>query len=255
MEISIRSNVGKKRKTNQDYADYFVSSQGHYLFVLCDGVGGHLSGDVASELTTKYMGQRFLEKQATLNEEDIVQWIKDVVEDVNSYIYQKSLEDDRLGGMGTTLIFALVLDNSIFITHVGDSRAYAFQNNQLIQLTEDQSLVNELIRIGEITKEEGIDHPSRNIVTESIGITPTVSFEMAKLSRNDISQLMLCSDGLTNMLPLEEMNQMFRDQSRIDQLSDSLINAANDAGGKDNITIVLVANIQEIEREEGELSD
>lgn len=240
MEISVRSNVGKRRKTNQDYADYFVTSEDCYLFVLCDGVGGHLAGDVASELTAKFLGNLFKDYRVTFTDQQSTEWIRDAVEGVNQYIYQKSLEDNQLEGMGTTLIMALISGDSIYIAHVGDSRAYAFSQGELVQLTEDQSLVNELIRIGEITAEEGLEHPSRNIVTQSIGITPTVSYELAKLSMHEIDRLMLCSDGLTNMLTLEEMNQLFAQQTDIDALGLQLIDKANEAGGKDNITLILL---------------
>lgn len=245
MQLSVHSNVGKKRQTNQDYADYFKSKDDQYLFVLCDGVGGHQSGEIASELTVKYLGQRFLEKEEILDDNNIEKWIDQAITDVNQFIYDESLSQAQLEGMGTTLILAILADKQIYIAHVGDSRAYAYKDQALNQLTEDHSLVNELIRSGEITEEEGLRHPRRNVVTQSIGVTLDVSYELQKVSVLDLERLMLCSDGLTNMLSKEELRNYFMTYDDVDLLGEHLIEAANDAGGTDNITIILVSNLEE----------
>lgn len=253
MQIALHSNVGKQRKSNQDYADYFISDYNQYLFVLCDGVGGHQAGDVASELTTKFLGKEFKNIDRKLTAEDASQWIHEAIHKVNDFIYEESLKDNQLSGMGTTLVLALVIEGLVLIAHVGDSRAYIIEQDQLIQKTEDHSLVNELIRSGEITKEEGDFHPQRNVVTQSIGVTADVGYELSEIPADSIDGLMLCSDGLTNMVSHEAMVEFITSDLTVDELVVELIDAANDAGGRDNITIIIVKNLTALTVEDGEL--
>lgn len=253
MQIALHSNVGKQRKSNQDYADYFKSDYNQYLFVLCDGVGGHQAGDIASELTTKYLGKEFQSIDKQLTAEEASQWIGEAIHKVNNFIYEESLKDRQLDGMGTTLVLALVIEELVLIAHVGDSRAYIFEQGQLIQKTEDHSLVNELIRSGEITKEEGDYHPQRNVVTQSIGVTPDVGYELSEIRTHSIDGLMLCSDGLTNMVSHEVLMNYFNSQANVEDLAVTLINAANEAGGRDNITIIIVRNLDSLSVEDGEV--
>lgn len=253
MQIALHSNVGKQRKSNQDYADYFISDYNQYLFVLCDGVGGHQAGDVASELTTKFLGKEFKSIDRELTAEEASQWIHEAIHKVNDFIYEESLKDNQLSGMGTTLVLALVIEGLVLIAHVGDSRAYVIQQDQLIQKTEDHSLVNELIRSGEITKEEGDFHPQRNVVTQSIGVTSDVGYEISEILADSIDGLMLCSDGLTNMVSHEALVEFITSDLRVDELVVELIDAANEAGGRDNITIIIVKNLTAFTIEDGEL--
>ena len=253
MQISLHSSVGKQRKSNQDYADYFISDYNQYLFVLCDGVGGHQAGDVASELTTKFLGKEFKSIDRELTAEEASQWIHEAIHKVNNFIYEESLKDNQLSGMGTTLVLALVIEGLVLIAHVGDSRAYVIQQDQLIQKTEDHSLVNELIRSGEITKEEGDFHPQRNVVTQSIGVTSDVGYELSEILADSIDGLMLCSDGLTNMVSHEALVEYITSDLTVDELVVELIDAANEAGGRDNITIIIVKNLTALTIEDGEL--
>lgn len=253
MQLSVHSNVGKKRQTNQDYADYFKSENEQYLFVLCDGVGGHQSGEIASELTVKFIGQRFLETKEGITENNVERWIESTILSVNQYIYDESLSESQLAGMGTTLILALIVEDKFYIAHVGDSRAYAYNNKNLTQLTEDHSLVNELIRSGEITEEEGTRHPRRNVVTQSIGVTLDVSYELQTIALSHLDSLMLCSDGLTNMLNKDQLTHYFVSHDDIELLGSHLIDAANAAGGTDNITIILASNFHDSHESVGDI--
>ncbi len=241
MQVSVISNIGLRRSTNQDYADYFINNQEQVLFVLCDGVGGNQAGDVASQLTTQYIGEAFKSLKQTLAIKDALNWMDQTINDANSYIYNISKTEAKLEGMSTTLVLALWINNELLIGHVGDSRAYVYSEGSLQQMTEDHSLVNELIKSGEITPEEGEHHPIRNVVTQSIGGTSTVSFEVDRFKIKDNATLLLCSDGLTNMVPFNQLQSYFEDESISKQeLGEILINAANDAGGVDNITVILV---------------
>lgn len=243
MNISVHSNIGRLRSSNQDYAEYFLSQQNQPLFVLCDGVGGHQAGEVASRLTTQYLGERFERLDMKLRPAGMKIWMKNAIEDVNNYIYAKSKEDPSREGMSTTLVMGSIIDGEIIIAHVGDSRAYLYHDDTLTQLTRDHSLVNELIRTGEITEQEGEIHPQRNIVTQSIGGTSDVKSEMNTFKCEEEDVLMLCSDGLTNMVRKEELITFFKKHCHDDNLGELLIQAANEAGGTDNITVIIVSNL------------
>ncbi|EFR31227.1 Stp1/IreP family PP2C-type Ser/Thr phosphatase [Eremococcus coleocola] len=245
MQISVHSNIGKKRTSNQDYADYFKSQAGQILFVLCDGVGGNQAGDVASKTTTELLGAAFETVDRELSIEDSKDWMARQITQVNQAIYDQSMTDAKLFGMSTTLVIAVVAEDQLVIAHVGDSRAYIYHEGQLNQVTEDHSLVNELIRSGEISESEGQNHPQRNIVTQSIGGTDWVDYEFNQCSLAQVDDLLLCSDGLSNMVGHKTMEAFFVEHIDLDQLGQALIKAANDAGGSDNITLILVTDLAE----------
>lgn len=240
MQITVHSNIGRRRSSNQDYADFFENDFEQNLFVLCDGVGGSQAGDVASQMTTQGLGEQFKQLTEPLDEETVSEWMKEAIEKVNWSVYQYSTENEQYQGMSTTLVMAIIIEDTIFIAHVGDSRAYVYQDNKLYQITQDHSLVNELIRSGQITKEEGEVHPQRNVVTQAIGGHTSVSSEINQVEINQTSILLLCSDGLSNMLTVDEMERILSQPTETDQLGNQLIEAANEAGGADNITVIIV---------------
>lgn len=250
MKISIKSNIGKRRASNQDYADYFVNDYQQVLLILCDGVGGNQAGDVASRMTTEFIGEQFIACQSLFLEE-VEDWLGKAITQANLHIYQASMESAKLEGMSTTLVLVLIIEDRLFIAHVGDSRAYIYRRDELKQMTEDHSLVNELIRSGEITAEEGQYHPIRNVVTQSIGGTDTVAYEISQLAIDQVETLLICSDGLTNMVSFEQLKDNFdRPQASLDQLAQDLIDQANQAGGLDNITVILVRDLEQKRLEE-----
>lgn len=253
MKVSLHSNIGKRRKSNQDYANYYINDQQDYLFVLCDGVGGSQAGDIASQQTVEFIGRAFLDKAGFSDQDPVEDWIHEVIHQVNQTIYQESLTQEDRQGMSTTLVMALVVRDQLYIAHVGDSRAYAYQQGTLDQLTEDHSLVNELIRSGELTTEEGAFHPQRNVVTQAIGGTDQVDYECSKLPVEGIDVLMLCSDGLTNMVSHDHLLEFFANHDLDENLAERLIQAANDAGGADNITVIIVSHLSSTYPEEADL--
>lgn len=240
MQITVHSNIGRRRSSNQDYADFFVNDFQQNLFVLCDGVGGSQAGDVASQMTTQYLGDQFKNLTEPLTSETVSEWMKEVVERVNRIVYEYANENQQFQGMSTTLVMAIIIQDIIYVAHVGDSRAYVYQDGHLYQITQDHSLVNELIRSGQITKEEGEFHPQRNVVTQAIGGNTSVGSEINQVEASPTSILLLCSDGLSNMLMMEEMEAILAQSEEADQLGNQLIEAANEAGGVDNITVIIV---------------
>ena len=248
MEIVVHTHIGKKRTSNQDYADYFVSPGKQALLILCDGVGGNLAGDVASKKTTEFIGQHFLTLKDPLDLVQMKDWLQVIMSQVNQYISLEAQNNEDQHGMGTTLVLATQVEDQLLVAHVGDSRAYAYNNQgQLIRLTDDHSLVNELIRSGQITPEEGINHPRRNVVTQSIGQPVDLKTEVNNFSVEDLRLLLLCSDGLNTMVSDEEIQAIIQstiDLSDLDYLADRLIEAANEAGGLDNITLILAKDFR-----------
>lgn len=241
MKYAIASNVGRRRTSNQDYAAHYRNQHAQDLFILCDGVGGHLAGDVASQRTSQFIGTAFENQTTALNVTSASAWFTRIIEEVNTAIYAESLENQSLSGMGTTLVMAMVIEETLIVGHVGDSRAYILEQGKLRQITDDHSLVNELMKAGELTYEESLSHPHRNTVTQSIGGTADVQSEVNCFSTERLDLLLLCSDGLSNMVKFNKLHDMMRTGKDDRDLASNLINAANDAGGYDNISVILVS--------------
>ena len=242
MKFVIKSDVGQRRKVNEDAAGYFESKNHIPLMMVCDGIGGHNAGEIASSMALMLIGQSW-EKTEFNDIEEVYQWLIQKIEEVNDAIYTRSTQYEDLYGMGTTLVIASVVGNQLMIANVGDSRAYVLRNFQLKQLTEDQSLVNALLKSGEITPEEAENHPNKNIVTQSLGVTSSVEIDFVRMTVKDEDTLLLCSDGLSDMLSLEEIRNVMNHYSDVEQQVEKAVQEANEAGGRDNITVV-IAKIQ-----------
>uniref|UniRef100_UPI0035A08BF2 Stp1/IreP family PP2C-type Ser/Thr phosphatase n=1 Tax=Jeotgalibaca porci TaxID=1868793 RepID=UPI0035A08BF2 len=211
------------------------------------GMGGHRAGDVASEMAVSHMGEAW--KLTEFRDcEQVSRWLLDTIQKVNRLIFQKSLDYADLDGMGTTLVAATYVDRELVIAHVGDSRAYLYRNYQLKQLTEDHSLVHELVKSGEITVDEARKHPQKNVVTRSVGTRETIQVDLTSMPVATEDLLILCTDGLSNMIEEDQIKNILKDWSSLDDKVETLINAANDAGGLDNISLILAAFS---DREEG----
>lgn len=239
MEINFQTDVGQKRNTNQDYGGVFENKSSIPLAILADGMGGHQAGDVASRMAVNDLGQRWQESTIDTSEK-AVQWLIQEIQSANEAIYQKGQSKPELLGMGTTIVSATLLENSFVLANIGDSRAYLVRNNKLIQMTEDHSLVNELVKSGEITREMAVNHPRKNVLTRSLGMPNTVEVDVANHSWIPDDYILLCSDGLTNMVPEEEILATLLLDRPLKEKVEALIAAANEAGGKDNITVLVI---------------
>lgn len=240
MIIGAVSDIGLKRGNNQDCM--FASREEDLpLFIVADGMGGHHAGDVASSMAVSGIINYFKEKQKLLNsEEHIKETIKGSVTNINDIIYLKSLESPEYNGMGTTVTLAYIYNSNIYIGHVGDSRAYIIRDNKITQLTEDHSVVNELIKCGTITPSEALTHPQRNMITRAVGTSCRIKmdFSIFKYRANDI--LILCSDGLTNMISEDLiLNEIINSEdNQIEKSLNILVEKAKENGGRDNITVI-----------------
>jgi PPM family protein phosphatase len=204
------------------------------LFAIADGMGGAQAGEVASRLAAAVLQEA---NGAELSEARIAE----LIQEANRRVFQRSNEDAATSGMGTTMTVALVDDpgESIVVGHVGDSRAYRVRGGELEQLTEDHSLVGELLRSGRLSAEEAEIHPQRSVITRAIGTEPDVDVDTFTIPARPGDLFLLCSDGLTDMIPDREILSLLDGDGDLDTAAQALVDAANAAGGEDNITVVL----------------
>ena len=238
MKFYAITDIGRKRELNEDYI--YTSGQPigalPNLFIVADGMGGHKAGDYASMHTV----DRFVEVIRELGEEHGVQdAINEAVTAANAYIYQRSRENSNLSGMGTTLVLASCIGNEAIVANIGDSRLYLV-NDAMTQITRDHSLVEEMVTLGGIDREMARNHPDKNIITRAVGVKEKVAADFFEVDLTKGDKLLLCSDGLTNMLRDEEIYQIIQNNKELEQAAKALVDAANENGGRDNIAVVLV---------------
>jgi len=229
LDYAAASDVGLVRKGNEDS---FVS--GPHLFAVCDGMGGAQAGEVASEAACR----RLLELSPSATEDEL----RRAVEEANAHVLRAARLERGLAGMGTTLTAALTAPDgaSATIAHVGDSRAYLWHDGQLRQLTDDHSLVAEMVRQGRLTAEEAAVHPHRSVITRALGTESVVQVDMVHTSLEPGDRLLICSDGLSGMVSDEEISRMLGEGREAGAVTKSLVAAALAAGGEDNVTVVVV---------------
>ncbi len=250
MRILAKSDVGKAREMNQD--SYYVSDLEKdelKLYILADGMGGYKGGEIASSLAVassrNYIINNF--KECKKDRESILELIRKSVEHANRIVHQKAAENPELHDMGTTLDVCLIYNNKVFIGHVGDSRVYRIRKNIMRKLTTDHSYVEKLVKEGTITKEEAYNHPKKNMLMKALGCSYIVEPDVIckGFLKDDI--LLMCSDGLTNMLRENEIYNLLL--TNPEKPEEALIKNANDLGGYDNITTIIVDNIDVGEEE------
>ncbi len=243
MRILAKTDIGKAREMNQD--SFYVSSEEEEikLFILADGMGGYKGGEIASSLavtsTKNYIKNNI--SKIKKEKEDFLKLINSAVEYANLVVHEKSKENPELHDMGTTLDVCLIYNNRVFIGHVGDSRVYRIRKNIIRKLTTDHSYVEKLVKEGTITKEEAYNHPKKNMLMKALGCNTLVEPDvMCKgFLKDDI--LLMCSDGLTNMIREEEIYNILLKNP--EKPTEALINKANENGGYDNITTIIVDNV------------
>jgi PPM family protein phosphatase len=228
VEQAGRTDVGRQRSANED--SLVVDPP---LFAVADGMGGAKAGEVASAVAVEAV------EGATESGEPAEAQLANIVRQANRRIYDLAVADESRRGMGTTLTLAKVHGDEVSLAHVGDSRAYRLRDGQLEQLTRDHSLVAELERSGQITPEAAEHHPQRSIITRALGPEPDVEVDTYTLAGREGDVFLICSDGLTSMISDDEVGSILRSAGSLDEAADELIRAANQSGGKDNITVIL----------------
>jgi serine/threonine protein phosphatase PrpC len=228
VEQAGRTDVGRQRSANED--SLVVDPP---VFAVADGMGGAKAGEVASAVAVEAV------EAATESGEPTEAQLANIVRDANRRIYDLAVADESRRGMGTTLTLAKVHGDEVSLAHVGDSRAYRMRGGELEQLTRDHSLVAELERSGQITPEAAEHHPQRSIITRALGPEPDVEVDTYTLAGREGDLFLICSDGLTSMISDDEVGSILRSAGSLDEAADELVRAANQSGGKDNITVIL----------------
>jgi PPM family protein phosphatase len=226
-----RTDPGRKRRRNEDA---FVLEPP--LFAVADGMGGAQAGEVASRLAAAAF-REFHEADELGPEERV----KAIIQEANRRIYDRAASDSNASGMGTTITAALLESAQVFLGHVGDSRAYRIHEGQLEQVTEDHSLVGDLMRSGRLTPEEAEAHPQRSVITRALGTDPEVDVDVFAVDAGPGDVFLLCSDGLTTMVSDEDILRIVAGAGNLDEAAKALVKAANRGGGEDNVTVVLFA--------------
>ena len=233
------THVGQRRKINQDYVFASEAAVGRLpnLYIVADGMGGHNAGDFASRFVVNTV-KELLEKS---DETDVVIAISDAVQKANMLLREEALKKEELAGMGTTIVIATIVDNVVHVANVGDSRLYLLSEADFVQITEDHSLVELMVRIGQITKEEARVHPDKNVITRAIGVAGEVQIDFFEFELRENDIILMCSDGLTNMVEDWELQQILCTDKSVEERGQELVDVANDHGGKDNIAVILIA--------------
>lgn len=236
-----RSDIGKCRKNNEDA--YYISAgedPAENLYLVADGMGGCNAGEVASSSAIEAFLADFWNEMKYATNDDMLDMMTGAMAASNQAVYTKSNSAREFAEMGTTVVAAAIREDKVYVAHVGDSRAYLFRKREMIPLTTDHSYVMELVKRGNITREEAANHPKRNVITRAIGIRDTVETDTVihPVKQGDI--LLLCTDGLSGMLKDEEMAKILNKRTDLERKAELLIAEANKKGGFDNISLILV---------------
>lgn len=234
MIISSGTDKGIVRAVNED--SYCVYNGKFTYMAVADGMGGHKAGKDASQCAVEKVQEALSPKELN-SSENIVELLTKCVDKANSFIYKKSMQSNEFSGMGTTLVVFYAEDNKAYILNVGDSRAYLIRGGEISQITRDHSVVQELYESGKILHDEMRTHPNKNLITRALGTAPDVNCDVFELDLQKDDLVLLCSDGLTNMVDDNEILKTYLSSCDTDSFVNELIKKANEAGGRDNITV------------------
>ena len=241
MRIFAKTDKGKVRDINQDAFAANILPDGAALAVVCDGMGGASAGDIASKTAVDIISQYILTSYLpSMDSEDIIKLINNAIISANVEVYDLSLKDEKLSGMGTTAVVAIVRESEAVICNIGDSRAYLFGEN-LEQITRDHSVVQSLVESGKLSREEARVHPEKNVITRALGVEENVLTDSYIVKLDKDVKILLCTDGMSNYVSEELMFNIVTNND-IDKITDLLIDEANRGGGKDNITVAVVSH-------------
>ncbi|HIT11028.1 MAG TPA: Stp1/IreP family PP2C-type Ser/Thr phosphatase [Candidatus Onthousia faecigallinarum] len=240
------TDAGKVRDHNEDSVLIVHNSENEVLMAIADGMGGHSAGEVASSIAITYLGRHFNETFKNMSKVDAVNWLRDSVNEINSSIFTYEREHPESKGMGTTLVTAIVTPKYILFGNIGDSSGFVMKDGHLHKVTYDHTLVNLLVSAGELTKEEAKDHPKKNVLMKALGANDPIDIDIFDCDM-EIDEILLCSDGLTNMLDEEQIEKVLLGEGDIEDKVIKLIRKANNRGGTDNISVAYLQR-----KEEGE---
>lgn len=232
------TNIGRKRKLNQDYVYTSEKPVGQLpnLFIVADGMGGHNAGDYASKLAVTTMVEKIIESQ----ESEPAGILGQAIDRANAAVWESAAANPELEGMGTTVVAAACYGDTLHVANVGDSRLYVIDGHEIRQITKDHSWVEEMVRRGGIGREEARNHPDKNIITRAVGTEDTVKADFFSVQLKEGDLILMCTDGLTNMLEDEEIRMILNGARDIVEKAEELVRRANENGGRDNISVILI---------------
>ncbi|MCH5198072.1 MAG: Stp1/IreP family PP2C-type Ser/Thr phosphatase [Oscillospiraceae bacterium] len=238
MKYSFKTDKGLKRLHNEDCCAVFMPDEKSCFAVVCDGMGGASAGDKASSMAVETIVERIKNGwRSDMSEDSMINLLLTTITAANIFVYDFSLSDEKYNGMGTTVVACLLTGNRAIIAHAGDSRAYFFDKD-IIQITKDHSVVQDLLDKGQITTEQANYHPQKNYITRALGVDENIDIDFNSVDLTENSKILLCSDGLTNYLTDEEIFAIIKSE---DDPAESLVREANFNGGGDNITAVVIS--------------
>ena len=239
MRYNYLTDPGKVIERNEDSVIIVENAAGEVLMCVADGMGGHKNGEVASSIAITHISKRFKSISSVGNKEDAINWIQSTVSEANIEIFKYVAVHPESTGMGTTMVLSILTPTFLLFGNVGDSSGYVIKNRKLHKVTIDHTLVNLLVKSGELTEEEAKNHPRKNVLMRALGATPNVEVDIFNVELG-IDGIMLCSDGLTNMLNDIQINKVLNSDFSIEDKLKKLIFKCNNRGGNDNISVALL---------------
>ena len=236
--FSFKTDIGKVRLSNEDQACALINASGNVLLIVCDGMGGQSKGDLASSLAINTVISSFKSRKGFMNRYFAKFWVGNVIREANKCVYEQSRSNPSYEAMGTTLTLLLIIKDTAILGHVGDSRCYFLRNREFEQMSEDQTYVGYLLRTKQITEEEALIHPKRHVLMNALGVYPSASIDIKSFPYMG-ETVLLCSDGLYNNVPKNDIASVLKSEDSVEQKVNELIAIGNKNGGSDNIAVVI----------------
>lgn len=243
---------GRVRSHNEDAGGIYYNSTNQLLAVIADGMGGHQAGDVASKMAITQIDKQWKNTKKFEKPNEIEEWLLNTIQEINKSIYEYAQNNQECEGMGTTLVIVVHIDEFLTVAHIGDSRCYLLNQHKLKQVTEDHSLVNALVQSGQISRDDAKHHPRKNVVLRALGSELQVDADIKTISIDENEKILLATDGLTDKILDEELFEIINKHDDIHLACQELIDLANNRGGEDNISLILLSNHTSLKEGENE---
>ena len=239
MQTFYFTDPGKVRSHNEDSVTIISNDKKEFILAIADGMGGHKAGEVASSIAIEQIKENFYKLESLGKKEDAIEWLRNIVKIINKKIFEYAKDNPESKGLGTTLVIAIRTEDYILYGNIGDSSGFVYKNGKLFKVTKDHTLVNLLVEAGNITEEEAKNHPKKNVLMKALGSNETLEADIFETSPN-VDGVLLCSDGLTNMLTKEQIEHTLNSSDTIENKVKMLIRKCNSRGGTDNISVAFI---------------
>lgn len=234
--VGVKTDLGNIRSLNEDYFEFY-ENEDFKIYVVADGMGGHNAGEIASKTAGKSLVEYIKNNYKDEKDKDL---LKSAIEYANKQVYDLAYKDETYNGMGTTLVACYITKELVQVANVGDSACFGINDKEIDKITKDHSLVQELLDSGSISKEEAENHPNKNIITRAIGTDKKVEIDVFDIEKSKYNLFILCTDGLTNEVSLEELSKELENNGDLQSICENLVDLAKKNGGRDNITVMLL---------------